>query len=476
MKLTIWRCPFHPNPSAQTEVCSSLNFQSLDYPTYHHLLDDSSPFASPSGSSTSHAPQAAKLNSNARHDTVPPPEVEDDHHPENSPPLPIGMRAKLTLKLDEHLQGHPDIAAHLERTLSIEGSSPKPCIVPGNALQLIDDDPETSHPHTPSSVIILGNEDSHTFVVPGSPPTPDTSSAEPDHEHDHEHENDPQSEQDQDRGRRPIPRVRFRSRVRITSGLKKHRHSTGNPNSTSPSSSASGSPSSSISAPLRWQADENASWGPLGRRLNAYGGSNTTSSQRRASGGKQERERERGMAARSAKLLRPDERTPLIRSGRPGVSYTDHSGDEGGSDDAEVNEDEEPSSRAAALRREEEQVFGRWPWRLFNRHVSSLTLLLTMTKIFMLYYVHSGGGGTLSLSCVVVVPTSLILRNDSALSWDIPGIVVHTLLTLICFYVPHPVSYVVSEGTDDVFSIYNVPHPRNTFTQVRYQRSILHSE
>ncbi|KAJ3474690.1 hypothetical protein NLI96_g12314 [Meripilus lineatus] len=260
------------------------------------------------------------------------------------------MRAKMTLTLaEDHLQDHPDIATHYERTLSIEGSSPKPCIVPGNALQLIDDDPSAPRSQTPSSIIILGNDDPHpTIILPGSPTTPDTSSVsiEPDQE------SQQTQEHELGQGRRSIPRVRFRSRVRITSGLRKHRRSTGdNPNSTSPSSSASGSPSSSISAPLRWQADENASWGPIGRRLSAFANSN--GSQRRAT--KQERERPAGM--RSSKGLRPDERTPLIRSGRPGVSYVDRGIDtEGGEyDDTEVDEDETHASRAAALRREEEQ-------------------------------------------------------------------------------------------------------------------------
>ena len=36
-----------------------------------------------------------------------------------------------------------------------KGTSPKPCIVPGNALQLIDDDPAASRSHTPSSVIVF---------------------------------------------------------------------------------------------------------------------------------------------------------------------------------------------------------------------------------------------------------------------------------------------------------------------------------
>ncbi|KAI0706201.1 hypothetical protein BC835DRAFT_1403626 [Cytidiella melzeri] len=226
--------------------------------------------------------------------------------------------------------------------LAIEGASPKPCIVPGNALQLIDDNPAASRSHTPSSVIIL-DDDVH-------PP---------------EHSLDSSADQGDHPAPRPVPRVRFRSRVRITSGLRRSKH-IGNPTS-SPSSSASGSPSSSISAPIRWQADENGAWGPLGRRLNAYAQAH-------------------GRSKRSPAVLRAqqplarakmDERTPLVKPGRH-VAYVD-SGLDGGGDadderaiDGEESEDEgvegDSALRAAALKREEDATFGKWPWRLLNRH------------------------------------------------------------------------------------------------------------
>lgn len=75
------------------------------------------------------------------------------------------------------------------------------------------------------------------------------------------------------------------------------------------------------------------------------------------------------------------ERTPLIKPGRSTVAYVDAGLDGGASADDERavdgedadSEDEEVlgdiAMRAAALRREEDAVFGKWPWRLFNRHV-----------------------------------------------------------------------------------------------------------
>ena len=54
------------------------------------------------------------------------------------------MRARMTIALDDQLHDHPEMAALFEQKLAIEGASPKPCIVPGNALQLMDDDPAAS--------------------------------------------------------------------------------------------------------------------------------------------------------------------------------------------------------------------------------------------------------------------------------------------------------------------------------------------
>ena len=270
------------------------------------------------------------------------------------------MRARMTIALDDQLHDRPEMAALFEQKLAIEGASPKPCIVPGNALQLIDDDPAASRSHTPSSIIILDNESRRSLDAPREPSA--DSSAEPD-------------------ARRPVPRVRFRSRVRITSGLRRSRHAsdpTANPAHPSPSSSASGSPSSSISAPLRWQADENAAWGPLGRRLSAYAHQNGW--QKRVPTAPRSQLRNSGARQQPQPKSKMDERTPLIRPGRH-VAYVDAGLDGGGEADDErliegefeSDDETEPDGalRAAALKREEDAVFGPWPWRLLNRHVSN---------------------------------------------------------------------------------------------------------
>jgi len=74
-----------------------------------------------------------------------------------------------------------------------------------------------------------------------------------------------------------------------------------------------------------------------------------------------------------------DERTPLLGSQRARVAYVDSELDGGGEtddermlageyEDEDLEEVEEMSLRALALKREEDAVFGKWPWRLFNRH------------------------------------------------------------------------------------------------------------
>ena len=81
-----------------------------------------------------------------------------------------------------------------------------------------------------------------------------------------------------------------------------------------------------------------------------------------------------------------DERTPLIRPGRSNIAYVDSGLDGGGEADDEAAVDGEMDSsddeteaentlRAAALKRQEEATFGRWPWRVFNRHVRPSFLL-----------------------------------------------------------------------------------------------------
>ncbi|OJT11583.1 hypothetical protein TRAPUB_11892 [Trametes pubescens] len=278
--------------------------------------------------------------------------------PERTPPLDAPApamphpRARMSLELPP---ADPAAMGLLfeDHKLALEGTSPKPCIVPGNALHLIDDDPAAPRSQTPPSVIIV------------------TEDGEEDEEEELDEEGRRTSSQPPVR---PTgPRVRFRSRVRITSGVHRHRHSMNVNGTPTPCSSASDSPSSSISAPLRYQADENGAWGPLGKRLSAYAAGNW---QRRAQGPTHTQRVPQdvpvigpppGGRVRGGKTARAHhERTPLLRPGRQ-RSYTEEEEDE--TQTEEELGPEERAMRTAALRREEEAVFGKWPWRIFNRHV-----------------------------------------------------------------------------------------------------------
>lgn len=245
------------------------------------------------------------------------------------------MRPSMTIDLNTD-----DMDVFYDSKLSLDDVSPKPCITPGNALHLIDDDP-SPRSQTPSSVIIVPADGGHDQDAEGY-----RSSSEP----------PPPA--------RPAPRVRFRSRVRITSGMHRHRHSMpGAMHSGSTPSSASDSPSSSISAPLRYQADENTAWGPLGKRLSAYAGGGW---QRRVHSAPQVN----GGVGAVPKVVRPhsvgpgraNERTPLVRGSRRST-YVNYDDDVQEDEDEDVEEQE---LRAAALKREHEAMFGKWPMRLVN--------------------------------------------------------------------------------------------------------------
>ncbi|PIL30732.1 hypothetical protein GSI_06900 [Ganoderma sinense ZZ0214-1] len=296
------------------------------------------------------------------------------------PPVSAPRARRPTLDLP----GPPLDLYTTDHKLALESTSPKPCIVPGNALHLIDDDPAAPRSATPPSVIIVGDESEH--------------GAEPESDGDFDVMDglglgDGEGEAGEGAGVgirrsasqppgatgapsgngtvRPAPRVRFRSRVRITSGVHRHRHSVSATGGSTPGSTTSDSPSSSISAPLRYQADENAAWGPIGKRLSSYA----------TSGGWQKRTQPqvqvqrydgmpngvRGEATRGRGGLRGargySERTPLLR---PPAGGGVHSEDE--DEDSQGMSEEERTMRASALRREEEAVFGKWPWRIFNRH------------------------------------------------------------------------------------------------------------
>jgi hypothetical protein len=143
--------------------------------------------------------------------------------------------------------------------------------------------------------------------------------------------------------------VHFHSRVRITSGLRHHSH--GNPSLGAGDSSDSDSPSSSISAPLRYRSQDSVPRLPLGQRVS-----------RLAAQALQKRRMAATVtsSANSRRLrTRTDqEYTPFLRTGVP-VTY--------GS--APHGDDRRP--QIGDMHGEDAVTFGRWPWRLVNRQVSS---------------------------------------------------------------------------------------------------------
>ncbi|KZT68789.1 hypothetical protein DAEQUDRAFT_765989 [Daedalea quercina L-15889] len=260
------------------------------------------------------------------------------------------MRRQMTIELPPN----ESFEVLYDPKLSIEDHSPKPCIVPGNALHLIDDDP-SPRSQTPSSVIIVA--DGTEIHVDGSHDHGPNCGGEPGEAGDRSSSEPPP-------GAHPQPRVRFRSRVRITSGVHRHRHSgtpapPGQRRLSSGTPSSGSSPSSSISAPLRYQADENATWGPLGRRLSAFAAAGRRKNMQASP---QHGDAENG--GEPAAHARPNERTALLRSSRHAgyvEPYDTHlrEGDE---------DDPEEELRAAELRRQKELIFGPWPGRLLNLH------------------------------------------------------------------------------------------------------------
>jgi len=143
-----------------------------------------------------------------------------------------------------------------------------------------------------------------------------------------------------------LSRVRFRSRVRITSGLHHHHR-----RRVSTSSSLTSSPSSSISAPLRSPGTETPGWGTLGQRVGIFAFSN-----KQGGASHNKRRSRQGVAGE------PTERTSLLFSTPP--SYTD--GDSYNDENGESYNSE--SDEEAILSRQIDNIFGKWPGRLLNRH------------------------------------------------------------------------------------------------------------
>jgi len=160
--------------------------------------------------------------------------------------------------------------------------------------------------------------------------------------------------------------VHFRSRVRIASGLSRHRfqqHPTtdGGPQdyfSFSPSSSLSGSPSSSISAPLRTPLDDEVGkpgWGTLGQRVALF-------AKHRPPKGTPPEEQERESSAKNPEYVNDretTERTPLLNPSLRGLLRHDHQFQH------YLCRDEDYET---FLSMRIDQVFGPWPFRLFNHH------------------------------------------------------------------------------------------------------------
>lgn len=173
--------------------------------------------------------------------------------------------------------------------------------------------------------------------------------------------------------------VRFRPRVRITSGISRHRHgrySTTGHAQISRDSSPDSSPSSSISAPLRSRSDDESNkpgWGPLGQRVTFL----SYNSPRRWS-------KDRRRRIRQARP--PNERTSLLGSAfrapysERGPTYDDYMSDS----------DQEEEAR---ITHEMDKVFGSWPGRVLNPHVSRF-LNLSLNKLSK--RIISGGGGRLN--------------------------------------------------------------------------------
>lgn len=145
--------------------------------------------------------------------------------------------------------------------------------------------------------------------------------------------------------------VRFRPRVRITSGLNRHRHQQGwLAVGDQQDSSRPGSASSSISAPLRTRMDDEVGkpgWGTLGQRVSLLA--------KRKKSFREIRENESHTTINkdgtfSVVNYGTNERTPLLNS------YL-------------LYYDEDDGSSLSKL---VDRVFGPWPVRLLNHHVSPI--------------------------------------------------------------------------------------------------------
>ena len=242
------------------------------------------------------------------------------------------------------------IVASREQSFTQEGSSPS-TILPGNALQLhlADGRLDVVYGSTPTATSLSSTCSSNNppITAVNQPPVPAISL------------DDEQAPTIM--APNSMPKVHFRSRVRITSGLHSstrsrnrdgtNRTSTFDNGIDTANTSVSGSPSSSISAPLRYQADENNVLGPLGKRINSLA---------------QARNKRNGQLRRAIGSS-ASERTPFLRASEYGPipDYTRQRRER-----SWVGSESEDENSTNGLKREEDIMFGRWPWRLFNRYAS----------------------------------------------------------------------------------------------------------
>ncbi len=146
--------------------------------------------------------------------------------------------------------------------------------------------------------------------------------------------------------------VHFHSRVRISGGLRRSRGG----NRTLADSSDSDSPSSSISAPLHYHSQSTVPHVPLGERVSRLA---AQALQKRLAS---------STAASPRFRARDHEYTPFLRAGVP-VTYGAARHGDSGTDDADS--EEENCLHPDHLHGEDAIAFGRWPWRVLNRQVSS---------------------------------------------------------------------------------------------------------
>ncbi|KIJ45245.1 hypothetical protein M422DRAFT_30101 [Sphaerobolus stellatus SS14] len=160
--------------------------------------------------------------------------------------------------------------------------------------------------------------------------------------------------------------VRFRSRVRIGSGI----------HSFSASSSTCESAASSISVPLRGSGPtesnrmSDTNFEPLSAMLDSE---STNQWLNGLSAARRGRPRQSSQSSRSSLS---DERTPLNSSRRRLYTQPDEAIED-------IDEEEQDRLRVASRKTAEEVMFGKWPWRVFNLHVSRRLCSLSLLLLFL---------------------------------------------------------------------------------------------